>query len=247
MTPKTLAPLHGLVLAGGASRRMGRDKASIALHGKPQLEWACDLLARHCEQVFVSVRPDQLDDPLRRGLPVIVDRHEGIGPIAGIASAQAEWPEHAWLVLACDLPFVSDRGLDTLVAHRDGRPVTAYRSTHDGLPEPLCAIYEPQTRAAILAQIAGGRHCPRKFVMSTGVALLEQPDPTLLDNVNTPDELASARTQLDMQPPAPRGSEPDNFAAPAGESGPRDLASPASAPEVGRTAQNRAVQPPGAG
>jgi len=203
-TTTTLAPLHGLVLAGGASRRMGRDKASLTLHGKTQLEWACELLARHCERVFVSVRPDQLDDPLRRDLPVIVDRHAGIGPIAGIASAQAEWPEHAWLVLACDLPFVSDAGVDALVANRDGRPVVAYRSTHDDLPEPLCAIYEPKTATAVLAQIAAGRHCPRKFVISTGVELLEQPDPSLLDNVNTPDELARASAQLDTSP-APAG------------------------------------------
>ena len=175
---------------------MGRDKASLTLHGKPQLEWARELLARHCEQVFVSVRSDQRDDPLRRGLPVIVDRHVGIGPIAGIASAQAEWPDHAWLVLACDLPFVSDSVLDALVAHRDGRPVVAYRSAPDGLPEPLCAIYEPQTHAAIQAQIAADRHCPRKFIISTGVALLEQPDPSLLDNVNTPDDLELARAQL---------------------------------------------------
>jgi molybdopterin-guanine dinucleotide biosynthesis protein A len=216
MTSTTIAPLNGLVLAGGASRRMGRDKASLTLHGKPQLEWARELLARHCEQVFVSVRSDQRDDPLRRGLPVIVDRHVGIGPIAGIASAQAEWPDRAWLVLACDLPFVSDSVLDALVAHRDGRPVVAYRSTHDGLPEPLCAIYEPHTHAAILAQIAADRHCPRKFVISTGVALLEQPDPSLLDNVNTPDDLELARAQLDTLPsPQP---------------------SPASAGKVGRKA-----------
>jgi molybdopterin-guanine dinucleotide biosynthesis protein A len=181
---------------------MGRDKASLALHGKPQLEWASELLSRHCEQVFVSVRPDQLEDPLRGGLPIIVDRHPGVGPIAGIASAQHEWPDHAWLVLACDLPFVSDSGLATLVAHRDGRPVVASRSTHDGLPEPLCAIYEPQTRAGILAQIAADRHCPRKFVISTGVALLEQPDPSLLDNVNTPEDLVRAREQLDFPPAA---------------------------------------------
>jgi molybdopterin-guanine dinucleotide biosynthesis protein A len=197
MTPtKVLAPLHGLVLAGGASRRMGQDKASLTLHGKTQLDWARELLARHCERVFVSVRPDQLEDPLRRDLPVIVDRHARIGPIAGIAAAQAAWPDHAWLVLACDLPFVSDAGVDKLVAHRDGRPVVAYRSTHDGLPEPLCAVYEPQAATAVLAQIAAGGHCPRKFVMSTGVGLLDQPDPSLLDNVNTPDELTRARSQL---------------------------------------------------
>ena len=109
---QALAPLYGLVLAGGASRRMGQDKAALALHGRPQLDWACDTLARHCERVFVSIRADQQDDPVRRGRPVIVDVHDGAGPIAGIAAAQAAHPDSAWLVLACDLPFVDDAAIE---------------------------------------------------------------------------------------------------------------------------------------
>jgi molybdopterin-guanine dinucleotide biosynthesis protein A len=193
---QALAPLYGLVLAGGASRRMGQDKAALALHGRPQLDWACDTLARHCERVFVSIRADQQDDPVRRGRPVIVDVHDGAGPIAGIAAAQAAHPDCAWLVLACDLPFVDDAAIGHLVGHRDGRAVVAYASSHDGLPEPLCAIYEPASRAGVLAALASGRNCPRKFIVGTGVALLRQPDPAALDNVNTPEELQRARGHL---------------------------------------------------
>jgi molybdopterin-guanine dinucleotide biosynthesis protein A len=192
MTP-VLATLYGLVLAGGASRRMGHDKAALALHGQPQLLWARDLLARHCAQVFVSIRAGQQDDPLRRGLPAIVDRHEGTGPIAGIAAAQAAHPGCAWLVLACDLPFVDDECIARLLASRDGRPVVAYASSHDGLPEPLCAIYEPASRDGVLAAIESGRNCPRKYILGTGVALLDQADPAALDNVNTPDDLQRAQ------------------------------------------------------
>ena len=195
MTP-ALAPLHGLVLAGGASRRMGQDKAALSLHGRPQLQWARELLTRHCEQVFVSIRAGQHDDPVRRGQPVIVDVHDGAGPIAGIAAAQAAHPAHAWLVLACDLPFVDDHCIQMLAEHRDGRPVVAFASSHDALPEPLCAIYEPASRAGVLAAIESGRNCPRKYILGTGVALLEQPDPAALENVNTPDELDRAEGQL---------------------------------------------------
>jgi molybdopterin-guanine dinucleotide biosynthesis protein A len=192
------APLFGLVLAGGESRRMGRDKAALQLHGRSQVDWAFDLLSRHCTQVFVSVRPGQQDDPARTSHPTIVDRHEGAGPIAGIAAAQAAHPDAAWLVVACDLPFLGDPTLEALIAGRSDRAVTAFRSTHDGLPEPLCAIYEPQTRTAIEAAIASGKHCPRKFIIQSGVPLLEQPDPAALDNVNTPDDLY--RAQQRMQP-----------------------------------------------
>jgi molybdopterin-guanine dinucleotide biosynthesis protein A len=191
------APLYGLVLAGGASRRMGTDKAALALHdGRTQLDWARALLARHCEAVFVSIRADQRGDPARMSLPVIVDQHTGAGPIAGIAAAQAAHPEAAWLVLACDLPFVDDGCIAALIEHRDGRPVVAFRSQHDGLPEPLCAIYEPSAQGAVQEAIASAHYCPRKLIMRAGVGLLEQPSTGALDNVNTPDDLQRARGAL---------------------------------------------------
>jgi molybdopterin-guanine dinucleotide biosynthesis protein A len=187
-----LAPLHGLVLAGGSSTRMQRDKAALDFHGRPQLEWAFELLRSHCERVFVSVRADQRTETVRAAMPQIVDGHAGIGPIAGIAAAQAAHPAAAWLVLACDLPFVDDAGLSTLIdARRPDRAITAYRSTHDGLPEPLCAIYEPASAPAVRAAIAAGRHCPRKLVIASGVPLLTQ-EAASLGNVNTPEDFAAA-------------------------------------------------------
>jgi molybdopterin-guanine dinucleotide biosynthesis protein A len=190
------APLYGLVLAGGESRRMGRDKALLDYHGQPQLEWAWRLLSRHCERAFVSVRAAHASDGVRAALPQIVDGELGAGPIAGIAAAQAAHPDAAWLVVACDLPFLGDALLAHLLAHRGTQSITAYRSAHDGLPEPLCAIYEPSTRPAILAAIAAGRFCPRKLILGSGVPLLELPEATALDNVNTPEDLAAAAARL---------------------------------------------------
>lgn len=175
---------------------MGRDKAALDYDGRAQLEVAYGRVSRHCEQAWISVRAAQAHDPVRAALPRIVDGAVGQGPIAGIAAAQAEYPDAAWLVVACDLPFLDDATLNALVAARGRGPVTAFRSTHDGLPEPLCAIYEPGTREAILAFIESGRYCPRKFVLSTGVPLLDLPHAAALDNVNTPEEYAAARSRL---------------------------------------------------
>ena len=194
------APLYGLVLAGGESRRMGRDKAALEYDGRTQLEATFELVSRHCEQAWVSVRTVQARDPVRSTLPRIVDGTVGQGPIAGIAAAQAEHPDAAWLVVACDLPFLDDATLTQLVAHRGNGPVAAYRSAHDGLPEPLCAIYEPESRESILAFVDGGRHCPRKFVISTGAPLLDLPHGAALDNVNTPEEYTDARARLGAGP-----------------------------------------------
>jgi molybdopterin-guanine dinucleotide biosynthesis protein A len=200
------APLYGLVLAGGESRRMGRDKALLEYHGRPQLEWAFELLSRHCERSFVSLRAAPAGDGPRAALPRIVDGAVGAGPIAGIAAAQAAYPEAAWLVVACDLPFLSGALLGHLIGRRGAQPVTAYRSAQDGLPEPLCAIYEPATRDAILEFVGTGRHCPRRFILASGVPLLDLPEATALDNVNTPAELAAAAARLAAQ--AGTGSTP---------------------------------------
>jgi molybdopterin-guanine dinucleotide biosynthesis protein A len=189
------APLYGLVLSGGRSTRMQRDKATLAYHGRTQLEWAMDLIGPFVARAFVSVRADQTRDPVRAKFPQIVDRHENLGPIAGIVAAQAHHPEAAWLVLACDLPFLNPATLEHLLRSRDpARLATAYRSTHDGLPEPLCAVYEPASRAAIAAYVESGKQCPRKFLIQSGVKLLDQPDPRALDNVNTPEEYGAAMT-----------------------------------------------------
>lgn len=187
------APLYGLVLAGGRSTRMQRDKAALEYGGRSQLERAVELVTPAVERVFVSVRSDQTHDPLRARFAQIVDTGEVSGPIAGIVAAQAQHPNVAWLVLACDLPLLGRETLEHLLkSRRPERHATAYRSSYDGLPEPLCAIYEPSSRDAIHAYIAAGRDCPRKFLINGDTALLDQPRPGALDNVNTPKEYDSA-------------------------------------------------------
>ncbi|WP_157995163.1 NTP transferase domain-containing protein [Peristeroidobacter soli] len=187
------APLFGLVLAGGASTRMQRDKAAIEYHGQSQLHWTFQLLSHVCAATFVSVRPDQREEPTRAGLPQIVDRQPGIGPIAGISAALHAHPKAAWLVVACDLPFLNEPTLRYLIEHRDPRRLaTAFKSSHDGLPEPLCAIWEPASREPLLAFLAAGKQCPRKFLINADTLLLDLPDARALDNVNTSDEYRSA-------------------------------------------------------
>jgi molybdopterin-guanine dinucleotide biosynthesis protein A len=192
-------PLYGLVLAGGRSTRMQRDKGALEYRpGETQIDSAMKLLEGRVARVFLSVRGDQTHDRARSRHPQIVDRGGVEGPIAGISAAFAEHPGAAWLVLACDLPFLDARTLDVLIASRapDG-DATAFRSAHDGLPEPLCAIYEPRAAAKIAAQIASGKNCPRKFLINAATRLLDQPNPRALDNVNTLDEYANAMSSID--------------------------------------------------
>ncbi|MFM7396779.1 MAG: NTP transferase domain-containing protein [Gammaproteobacteria bacterium] len=180
------APVFGLLLAGGRSSRMRRDKAALEYRGRTQLEHAYDLLASVTQRAFVSVRPDQVNEPLRQRFAQIVDERSDIGPLAGILAAQHAHPHAAWLVLACDLPFLDASVLQHLLASRDRAAVaTAFRSTHDGLPEPLCAVYEPHSAETLARYATGGKSCPRKFLIEYQATLLEPVRPDALDNVNS--------------------------------------------------------------
>ena len=193
----SVAPLNGLVLTGGRSRRMQRDKASLAYAGRTQLERTVQLLAPRVQQVFVSIRPEQRADPARAAYPCIEDLRPDLGPIGGIQAALHADANRAWLVLACDLPFLTASALDHLIASRGADHLaTAYRSSHDGLPEPLCAIFEPASRAAVDAWIAQGQLCPRALLGGVDARLLEPLEPRALDNINTPEQYTAATAQL---------------------------------------------------
>lgn len=189
--------LCGLVLAGGRSSRMHRDKAALAYHGRSQLATSFELLQSVVDRCYVSVRPDQIDEPLRKGFAQIVDIAGPGGPINGILAAQQHHSQAAWLVLACDLPFLDRASLMHLLTHRDRSGMaTAFRSSHDGLPEPLCAIYEPTAAQALQRFVDEGGRCPRKFLITHEAKVIEPLAPSALDNINSAQEYWQAMETL---------------------------------------------------
>lgn len=191
MDVKINKKLYGLVLAGGKSSRMKKDKALLTFNGKTQLENCYDLLTKFCDKVFLSLRKDQNFIQRVKQYPHIYDseRYENIGPMGGILSAMDQFSKISWVVLACDLPFVNESVIKYLIDHRDSRKLaTAFKSTHGGLPEPLCAIYEKQSQVEMLKSLTEGISCPRKFLINSDVALIKQLDKISLENINTPED-----------------------------------------------------------
>lgn len=184
--------LYGLVLAGGNSRRMKTDKSLLEYHGIPHVLYCFELLSNFCERVFISNRQHQSNFRGHKNLPQIHDRDEfiNIGPWGGILSAMTEYPEIAWFVLACDLPYVHFETLQRLIDKRNPQVIaTAYRSTHDGLPEPLCAIYEPIAKTQISSFLSNkGIKSPRRIMNYSDIELLELDDKIALDNINNLEE-----------------------------------------------------------
>ena len=102
------------------------------------------------------------------------------------------YPDAHWLILACDLPNLTTATLEKLIAafrSTDLPELTAYQSSHDGLPEPLCAIYPAGSDDDLLSLTQElGKCCPRKLLIIKQATLIEQDDPRSLNNINTADE-----------------------------------------------------------
>ncbi len=182
-----IPPLYGLVLGGGYSRRMKQDKALMNYHGKSQVEHLFEMLSFHCEKSFVSARQNQWESPIGN-LEMIYDRFLDFGPLGGILSAMTQHPEAAWLVVACDLPHLDHATLKHLVDQRAPFKIaTAFDSSDEkGLPEPLCAIYEPKSRMRLLDFLGLRIECPRKILLNSGIRRLKPIRAHALDNINSP-------------------------------------------------------------
>ena len=185
--------INGLVLAGGKSKRMGRDKGSIEWHGKEQQHYMADLLRPLCNKIYISHRHGQ-EAKTNKNYKTLVDTYTGIGPYGAILSAFRFQPDVAWFVVACDLPLLDTDTLKYLLVNRNAAAMaTTFQSPHDGLPEPLITIWEPRSREILLSFLANGYTCPRKLLIQSDAAhILQPPDSNALMNVNTPEDFKKA-------------------------------------------------------
>ena len=184
--------MNVLILTGGISQRMGRDKALIERpDGTRQIDHVIALAKNVSDRVFLSTR--DLNDR-GTGLPLLVDEEPGSGPTAALTAAAATDLRGPWLVLGCDLFLLDAATIDELLAKRDpARGATAFRNRIDGRGEPLCAIYEESS----IARTGSANRCLRKFLESLDPLLLDLQRPAALDNVNSPADLAEAFQKLE--------------------------------------------------
>ena len=189
--------IFGLILAGGKSSRMGNDKGNISYHSKPQREHLYHLLEDPCEEVFLSIRENQKEG-ISEDFKVIIDNNEFRGPFNGMQSAYKKHPNIAWLVLATDLPFIDLNHIMKLITERDPtKPATAYASQETGLPEPLCAIWEPQGLEQGKEYLENGTNtCPRKFLINSDIKLVFPENDQVLMNANSVEDLEKAKKIL---------------------------------------------------
>jgi molybdopterin-guanine dinucleotide biosynthesis protein A len=178
--------LHGLVLAGGKSTRMGRDKAEIAYGALPQWRAVGDLLAGECTHVWWSCTERQRA-AWGIGGSAILDQQHGLGPAGGLHAAFTRNASVAWLVLACDYPNLSASDVAQLVAARgDGMEAIAFTHAGSGTIEPLLSIWEPSAQQAFLRAFAGGERSPRRVLESVALRALAPAHARALEDRDAP-------------------------------------------------------------
>lgn len=206
-----MEPLTVLILAGGRSTRMGRDKAWLELAGAPLVEQvATRLLPLAREIIFSANDPGAFDELIRRlPLPakVAVDVHGDAGPLAGLHAGLSAATNNLVFAVATDMPFVNRRLVEVMaVACRQADAVVP-RVQVPGFampqPEPLHALYRKSCLPAIEAALNSGRRRVASFLEDVDVCYLDedvlrQVDPELRSfrNVNTPDDWAQAEEEL---------------------------------------------------
>ncbi len=187
------ARVLGLVLAGGASSRMGVDKALVPVEGEPLVARVAGRLSGQCGAVAVAAGADTARIAAL-GLTALPDAATArLGPLAGIAAGLAHAQARGFqavLTAPCDAPFCPPDLLDRLSRAIGEAGVAAVEGPH-GL-EPLFALWRVGARPAVEAALADGRLAVRQAMEAAGMAVLAvgEAEAAAFANLNTPEDFA---------------------------------------------------------
>jgi molybdenum cofactor guanylyltransferase len=144
--------ITGIILAGGNSSRMGRDKGLVNFHQKPMVEYVISILEPLCSSILISTSNS---DYSRYGYPLVADDIEDLGPIGGLLSSIRRSETELNIILPCDMPLITDETIKSLINSNYIDRVTILKDEHNNI-WPLCGIYPNSVIPAILRQIIKG-------------------------------------------------------------------------------------------
>jgi molybdenum cofactor guanylyltransferase len=172
----------GAVLCGGASRRMGADKATFPVKGMAMARRVANALVEARCSPVVAIGGDSTR-LARLGLDYIADEFPGEGPLGGILTALSVGSPAA--VLACDLPNVRAATVIALVEALGDHDAAV---AHSDRAEPLCAVWSDRAASALRAQFQSGERAVHRAIFGLDIAWVTV-SPSDLRNINTPDDL----------------------------------------------------------
>ena len=194
-------PVIGVVLAGGAGTRMGGDKASVALHGRPLVSYPAEAVQRALGHVVIVTKPES-ELPDVPGATVWTEPSTPYHPLVGLLYALEMAGDTPIVVCAGDLPFVTPR----LVRHlADSSPQAGAVITRAaGRDQPLLGRYHPRCTQVLRGLDPHAGASVQDAVARLAPVVLDVEDPQLLFNVNTPADLLQATAMIDARRRASR-------------------------------------------
>lgn len=205
-SPDTV-PIAGIVLAGGRSSRMGRDKATMELGGRMLIERAVATLSSFAAQVIVVRAPGQ-SFPLvstRSSLVVVEDPIEGQGPLVGMAVGLQAAEAPVAVVIGVDHPFVQPTLL-RLLADRVTPLARWVVPVVDGQPRPLCSAFATEAADVLQAHVDRGDRAPMAVAAELGLLRVPEAEWRVADrdglsfiDLDTPEEFEAARLRLERR------------------------------------------------
>jgi molybdopterin-guanine dinucleotide biosynthesis protein A len=173
--------VSGVILAGGSSRRVGKDKALQRVGGRALIERVIDSLTPLTTEVLVVVaRPSQAAAlPLSSSLRVVADRYPGRGSLGGTFTGLDASAEPWSLVVACDMPFLNLDLLRHLI--QESADVDAVIPRLKGQPEPLHALYSKSCLAPMRRSLQAG---DLKIASLFGAIRVRYVDETMIDRID---------------------------------------------------------------
>lgn len=186
-----------MILAGGQSSRMGQDKALIKFQGVPLLQKICQIALNCTNEVFVLTPwPERYQDIVPENCLIIrevpfrgeVQPHGPLlGFMQGLAQVKTDWV----MLLACDLPQLQVKVLQNWATELPHTPAEAIAllPRHPKGWEPLCGFYRRQSLPLLIQFINEGGRCFQQWLSQYPVQELAVPDPKMLFNCNTPEDL----------------------------------------------------------
>jgi molybdopterin-guanine dinucleotide biosynthesis protein A len=165
-------PFTGAVLAGGASRRMGVDKAFVEVDGRPMARRVSDAM-RAAGAVRVLAVGGAAEGLRRLGLDPLADRAPGEGPLDGILTAMAASSTPVVVVSACDMPWIGAEHVAALLEAMAGADVDVVVAAAEGEVQPLLAAWHQRAHPRLAAAFDAGERSPRRAILRLRHQLVE--------------------------------------------------------------------------
>lgn len=189
-----LSPIQALILVGGKSSRLGREKAMIDYHGEPQVAYLYHQLETLGFNTSVSCNKKQAIF-FKDQFPLIVDGYDAIGPIGGILTAFNACLEHDWLVLACDMPNIRKADITFLCEQHKPALITTYKSISKPFPETTFTIYPKSVYEKLKLAVDRKQYRLQNILNNTALNLVTPQNTEVLFNVNDKEDLSKVENR----------------------------------------------------